>query len=70
VYASASALDFLHFYGFGNETRADGSEDRYEVSVAEYIFEPALVLPLGETTFLLRARARQIRALRTRVTIC
>jgi hypothetical protein len=47
LYALASGLDFLHFYGFGNETKATSNEDFYKVKHTEYIFEPALMHPLG-----------------------
>lgn len=47
LYAVASGLDFLHFYGFGNETKATYDEDFYKVKHTEYILEPALVWPLG-----------------------
>ena len=47
LYAVASGLDFLHFYGFGNETPATYNEDFYKVKHTEYILEPSLVWPLG-----------------------
>jgi hypothetical protein len=48
IQASASAVDFLHFYGFGNETGSPGDEDFYDVNVAEYAVEPSLIWPFGD----------------------
>lgn len=50
--ASASAIDFLHFYGFGNETSAPGSSSRYDADVTQYVIEPALAWSLGEESYL------------------
>jgi hypothetical protein len=42
LYLRASGLDFLHFYGFGNETGAGGDEDFYKVKHTEYVVEPSV----------------------------
>jgi len=47
LYLRASGLDFLHFYGYGNETGASEDEDFYKVKHTEYIIEPSLLLPVG-----------------------
>lgn len=47
LYVRASGLDFLHFYGFGNETGDAGDESFYKVEHTEYIVEPSLTTPLG-----------------------
>jgi hypothetical protein len=47
LYALASGLDFLHFYGAGNETKAADDEDFYKVKHTEYIFQPSLKYPMG-----------------------
>jgi hypothetical protein len=57
--ASASAIDFLHFYGFGNETSAQGSSGRYDADVTQYVIEPALAWSLGgESFFTVSARGK------------
>ncbi|HEX5133234.1 MAG TPA: BamA/TamA family outer membrane protein [Candidatus Krumholzibacteria bacterium] len=59
MYARISGLDVLHFYGFGNETTANEDESYYKVKHTEYVFEPSLILPKGETiTTTLRATAK------------
>jgi outer membrane protein assembly factor BamA len=58
LYVRASGLDFLHYYGYGNETQAPGDEDFYKVKQSMYLFEPSLSLPLGRLwTATLRANA-------------
>lgn len=47
LYARVSGLDFLHFYGYGNETEATSDEDFYKVKHTEYVAEPSLHVPLG-----------------------
>jgi len=47
LYVRGSGLDFLHFYGFGNETQAPGDEDFYKVKQSLYRIEPSLNLPVG-----------------------
>lgn len=57
--ASASAIDFLHFYGFGNESSATGSSSRYDADVTQYLIEPALVWSLGgESSLTVSARGK------------
>jgi hypothetical protein len=58
LYVRASGLDFLHYYGYGNETQAPGDEDFYKVKQSMYLFEPSLSLPVGRLwTATLRANA-------------
>jgi hypothetical protein len=47
VYVRLSGLDFLHFYGFGNETSSEGPEDYYKLKHSEYVLAPSLSLPAG-----------------------
>ena len=47
LYAVASGLEFLHFYGVGNETPSLEDEDFYKVKHTEYVFKPALVHGFG-----------------------
>ena len=57
-YARASGLDFLHFYGYGNETEATDDEDFFKVKHTEYVVEPSLVAPVGRlVTATVRASA-------------
>jgi Omp85 superfamily domain len=49
LYARASGLDFLHFYGFGNETDASEDEDFYKLKHTQYTLEPSLLLPVGSS---------------------
>ena len=59
VYMRLSGLDFLHFYGFGNETSDDGDDDFFKVKHTEYVFAPSLSLPAGShTTFTVRMGAK------------
>ncbi len=48
LYVRASGLDFLHFYGYGNETEASEDEDFYKVKHTQYVVEPSLLLPVGQ----------------------
>ena len=48
LYVRASGLDFLHFYGYGNETEASEDEDFYKVKHTQYVLEPSLLLPVGQ----------------------
>jgi len=48
IRAVASGLEFLNFYGLGNETEAPADEDFYKVEHTEYEFSPAIVVPFGE----------------------
>jgi len=57
--ASASSIDFLHFYGFGNESSAEGAASRYDADVTRYVIEPALAWSLGgESYFTVSARGK------------
>ncbi len=47
LYLRASGLDFLHFYGYGNQSPADEDEDYYKVKHTQYVLEPSLTAPLG-----------------------
>lgn len=59
LYLRASGLDFLHFYGYGNETEAPGDEDYFKVKHTEYVLEPSLLLPVGQHwTATLRVNAK------------
>jgi hypothetical protein len=59
LYARISGLDFLHFYGFGNETQAVEDEDFYKVKHTEYAFAPSLNWQVREnTTFSVRIGAK------------
>jgi hypothetical protein len=59
IYARASGLDFLHFYGYGNQTAADEDEDYYKVKHTQYVLEPSLTTPFGSHwTATLRANAQ------------
>jgi Omp85 superfamily domain len=58
LYVRASGLDFLHYYGYGNETQAPRDEDFYKVKQSMYLIEPSLSLPVGRLwTATLRASA-------------
>ncbi len=58
MYLRASGLDFLNFYGFGNETDDPGDEDFYELKQSQYRIEPSLTFPLKGSLFAtLRANA-------------
>jgi hypothetical protein len=47
VYALASGIETLGFYGFGNEVPEQGSKEFHRVPQAEFRLEPELILPLG-----------------------
>jgi hypothetical protein len=47
VAARISALDVIHFYGFGNETSAAGDDHFYDVRQTQYAFAPAYRLDLS-----------------------
>jgi hypothetical protein len=46
LYVRASGLDFLHYFGYGNETSDAGGEDFYQVKQSLYKFEPSYTVPL------------------------
>ena len=46
LYVRGSGLDFLHFYGFGNETEATEDEDFYKVKQSLYKIEPSYTTPV------------------------
>lgn len=43
----ASGIEVIRFHGFGNETRARGSDEFYRVTQQQYRVAPTLVLPLA-----------------------
>ncbi len=43
----ASGIEVLRFHGFGNETRARGSDEFYRVTQQQYRVAPTLMLPLA-----------------------
>jgi hypothetical protein len=47
VFALASQLEVLNFYGFGNDTRKDGSGDFFRVEQRQLALAPALEIPLS-----------------------
>jgi Omp85 superfamily domain len=47
VYARASGVEILRFYGLGNETLRLPSEDANKVKQQQYVFAPAVVFDLG-----------------------
>jgi hypothetical protein len=47
VFARASELDIVRFFGFGNETSAPGPSSFYKVEQKQLAFEPTLVVPLA-----------------------
>lgn len=56
LHVRASGLDFLHFYGLGNDTEAPGDEDFYKVKQSLYRVEPSYTFPLaGKLMATLRA---------------
>ena len=56
LYLRASGLDFLHFYGFGNETQAPDDEDFYQVKQSIYRVEPSYTFPVvGQVMATVRA---------------
>jgi hypothetical protein len=42
LYSRLSGLDFLHFYGFGNETKSNQDEDFYKLKHTEYVLRPSV----------------------------
>jgi hypothetical protein len=48
VYTRLSGLDFLNFYGFGNETTSENPDDFYKVKHTEYVLAPSLNGPIGD----------------------
>ncbi|HXV14145.1 MAG TPA: BamA/TamA family outer membrane protein, partial [Candidatus Krumholzibacteria bacterium] len=47
LYLRGSGLDFLHFYGFGNESPSTEDEDFYKVKQSLYKIEPSYTCPLA-----------------------
>ncbi len=47
VFAKASGVEILRFFGFGNETKTLGSLDFYKVEQKQYHLSPAIVFPLA-----------------------
>ena len=47
VTAFYSGLEVLRYYGFGNETTAEGEDDFYKVRQRQIAFVPTLTLPAG-----------------------
>lgn len=47
LHARASELDLIRFYGFGNETRAEGREDYFEVLQKQFSFSPQYQFGIG-----------------------
>jgi hypothetical protein len=47
VGAGISALEIIHFYGFGNETTRSGDEHFHDVSQTQYVFAPSYRLDLS-----------------------
>jgi outer membrane protein assembly factor BamA len=45
--AKVSALDVVHFYGFGNETSAEGDQDFHDVRQTQYVFAPSYRLDMS-----------------------
>jgi outer membrane protein assembly factor BamA len=54
LYTRLSGLDFLHFYGFGNETSDAGNDDFYDAKRNEYALVPSLQWDHKHTTVSLR----------------
>ncbi|HEU4929980.1 MAG TPA: hypothetical protein VFU38_09120, partial [Candidatus Krumholzibacteria bacterium] len=56
LYLRGSGLDFLHFYGFGNETEVTEDEDFYKVKQSLYRVEPSYTMPVvGDVMGTIRA---------------
>jgi hypothetical protein len=57
---SASGLDVLRYYGFGNETSDEGPDDRFGVDQRAFTLESRIVFPLGQgrSQFSLGPRAK------------
>jgi hypothetical protein len=47
IFARASGIEILRFYGLGNETVRLPSDDAHKVKQQQYLFAPALVFDLG-----------------------
>ncbi len=47
LYAYASGVEVLRFYGFGNETQVAGDEDFYKVKASQYVVYPTFRVPFG-----------------------
>jgi hypothetical protein len=59
IYTRLSGLDFLNFYGFGNETTSENPDDFYKVKHTEYVLAPSLSGPLGsDATWTVRVPAK------------
>jgi outer membrane protein assembly factor BamA len=54
LFVRVSGLDFLHFYGFGNESTSSEEDDFYKVKHTEYVFAPSLQWEHKHTTLSLR----------------
>jgi outer membrane protein assembly factor BamA len=48
LYTRLSGLDFLHFYGFGNESKNDQVEDFYKLKHSEYVLRPSVSRYVGK----------------------
>ncbi len=58
LYVRGSGLDFLHFYGYGNETESTDDEDFYKVKQSLYKIEPSYTMPVvGQLMATVRANA-------------
>ena len=56
LYVRGSGLDFLHYYGFGNETEVTEDEDFYKVKQSLYKIEPSYTMPVvGDVMGTIRA---------------
>ena len=44
--AKLSALDVIHYYGFGNETQVTAAQDYYDVKLTQIVLEPSYRLEL------------------------
>jgi hypothetical protein len=47
LYLRASGIDVVDFYGFGNDTKAQGSDEFHRVTQDAYTASPLLSLPVG-----------------------
>jgi outer membrane protein assembly factor BamA len=52
VEARASGIEVIRFHGFGNDTRAPGSDEFYRVTQQQYRLAPSLMVPLTPRLFL------------------
>jgi hypothetical protein len=58
LYVRASGLDFLHFYGYGNDSKSTEDEDFYKVKQSIYRVEPSYTFPVaGPVMATVRANA-------------